>query len=86
MDEWIKQKERQRMAAIRPEWQDIIGHDREWWRREAERTRTDWNSLLRQRTKARAYAKAGRPPLAAWLKSLAEAVDEPGGSGQGGGA
>jgi hypothetical protein len=40
--------------------------DREWWRQEAIRTKTDWSSLLRQRIRVLAWVRAGRPPLAEW--------------------
>ena len=46
-----------------------LPRDREWWRVEARRTRTDWSSLLRQRIRVLAWAKAGRPPLAKWHKN-----------------
>jgi hypothetical protein len=46
-------------------------HDREWWRAEARRCRTDWSSLLRQRIRALAWVRAGMPPLSQWLKSEA---------------
>jgi hypothetical protein len=45
-------------------------HDREWWRAEAIRTRTDWSSILRQRIRVLAWVRAGRPPLAQWLRSV----------------
>jgi len=43
--------------------------DREWWRQEAIRTKTDWSSLLRQRIRVLAWVRAGRPPLSKWLKN-----------------
>jgi hypothetical protein len=46
--------------------------DREWWRQEAIRTRTDWSSLLRQRIRVKAWIKAGRPPLAKWMAEMSE--------------
>jgi hypothetical protein len=42
-------------------------HDREWWRQEAIRQRTDWSSLLRQRIRVLAWVRAGRPPLTKWM-------------------
>jgi hypothetical protein len=45
--------------------------DREWWRAEAIRTRTDWPSILRQRIKVKAWIKAGRPPLSRWMGDMA---------------
>jgi hypothetical protein len=47
----------------------VLRHDREWWRAEAVRTRTDWSSLLRQRIRVLAWVYAGRPPLAQWVKT-----------------
>lgn len=43
-----------------------VTHDREWWRAEATRTRTDWSSLLRQRIRVLYWVRAGRPPLSKW--------------------
>jgi hypothetical protein len=43
--------------------------DREWWRAEAIRTKTDWSSILRQRIRVLAWIRAGRPPLGQWLRS-----------------
>jgi hypothetical protein len=68
--DWIKQKRRQRAHRLEREWQEEMGHDREWWRVEARRARTDWSSLLRQRVKALGWARAGRPDLKAWLARL----------------
>lgn len=44
-------------------------HDRAWWRIEARRTRTDWSSILRQRIRALWWVRAGRLPLAEWLRA-----------------
>jgi hypothetical protein len=46
--------------------------DREWWRREAIRTSTDWSSLLRQRIRVLWWVKAGRPPLSTWHAETSE--------------
>jgi hypothetical protein len=45
--------------------------DREWWRAESIRTKTDWSSLLRQRIRVLAWVRAGRPPLSEWRKEAA---------------
>ena len=68
LDPWIRRKERQRAASIRREWLDVVGRDREWWRKQSIRDRTDWSSLLRQRIRVKSWLKAGAPPLAQWVK------------------
>ena len=44
--------------------------DREWWRAEAIRTKTDWSSVLRQRIRVLAWVRAGRPPLSKWRADM----------------
>jgi hypothetical protein len=41
--------------------------NRDWWKLEALRTRTDWFSLMRQRMRVLAWLEAGRPPLSKWI-------------------
>jgi hypothetical protein len=59
------------MTALAPQFEP---HDREWWRQEAIRTRTDWSSILRQRIRVLHWVRAGRPPLGQWMRSQSEDI------------
>ncbi len=71
MNAWIAAKQRARAEWIRrnepllPEPQT-----REWWAKEARRTRTDWSSLLRQRLRVLAWVRAGRPALGKYTSKI----------------
>src|SRR5262245_61949376 len=75
MNHWLRQKISKRKQAIAKEWQEIVGHDRDWWQREARKTRTDMSSLLQQRIRVWQWVRAGRPPLAGWLRACRETQD-----------
>lgn len=51
---------------------DDLPRDRSWWREESRRQCTDMSSLLRQRIKVLAWVRAGRPPLAQWMRERGE--------------
>lgn len=68
-EQWLNAQRKRYAAKLRAEWADQVGgRDREFWRREAKRTRTDWSSLLRQRIKMQWWVRLGRPPLSEYLK------------------
>ena len=73
-EDWVARMERRRAARLRQEFSvEIHGRDREWWRAEAKRTKTDWSSLLRQRLLFKWWINEGRPhPRAEWLKGKRE--------------
>jgi len=65
---WLNSHHKRRAAMLRAEWADEMGHDREWWLREARRTRTDWSPLLRQRLRVLWWLRLGRPSWREFLR------------------
>lgn len=66
---WVNYKRQQLARQRQREWQDELGRDREWWGREAVRTKTDWSSLLRQRIRVLGWVRAGRPSISEYMRT-----------------
>jgi hypothetical protein len=75
--DWIEHLTRERLKHERDELSiEVWGHDREWWREEAKRTKTDWSSLLRQRILFLWWVREGRQePRAEWLRGKRDNED-----------